>query len=230
MKKLEYLNKYRGNKLTLIETADLSQYKEYIPQKWIDALSADDFSVQKKNAIQVWENSVSSELRNTISYLKDYLISLDVAFDGKEYTLIYGIAHEKGVGFYEGRFTQNLDMNESLSNQWNNVPSSIKRFYEEVHNGFYYFASRSMGLDPQEDVTCLGVEDWGILETLQEKPPICLDTSFGFFSSGAGGYVVIDTNANALDNATLWFSNREPKYNKNFWDFVDEWIVIGFQN
>ena len=53
MKKLEYLNKYRGNKLTLIETADLSQYKEYIPQKWIDALSADDFSVQKKNAIQV---------------------------------------------------------------------------------------------------------------------------------------------------------------------------------
>ncbi|WP_334075085.1 MULTISPECIES: hypothetical protein [Paenibacillus] len=27
-----------------------------------------------------------------------------------------------------------------------------------------------------------------------------------------------------------WFSNDQPHYNVNFWDVVDEWIVIGFQD
>ncbi|MBL1705580.1 SMI1/KNR4 family protein, partial [Klebsiella pneumoniae] len=30
-------------------------------------------------------------------------------------------------------------------------------------------------------------------------------------------------------NATLWWTNKEPRYNMNFWDIVDEWIVIGFE-
>ncbi|MEH6980057.1 SMI1/KNR4 family protein, partial [Bacillus pseudomycoides] len=27
----------------------------------------------------------------------------------------------------------------------------------------------------------------------------------------------------------LWFTNDQPKYNVDFWDVVDEWIVIGFE-
>lgn len=207
-----------------------NKYKEYIPHKWIEALLVDNFITKKKNAIQIWENFVSQELSNTISYLKEYLVSLDVLFDGKECTLIYGIDSVQEIGYYEGKFMQNLDMNKPLKEQWYNVPNSIKYFYEEVHNGFYYFVSQSMGLDPQKDITCIDKEDWSILETLNEKPRIDLDTSFGFFSNGMGGYVVIDTNANSLDNAVLWFKDCDPKYKKNFWNFVDEWNVIGFQN
>ena len=45
-----------------------------------------------------------------------------------------------------------------------------------------------------------------------------------------GGYVAIDYNNCEKDNATLWWVNKQPKYNIKFWDVVDEWIVIGFQS
>lgn len=32
-----------------------------------------------------------------------------------------------------------------------------------------------------------------------------------------------------LKKATLWFTNEQPKYNVDFWDIVDEWLVIGFE-
>jgi len=45
-----------------------------------------------------------------------------------------------------------------------------------------------------------------------------------------GGYVAIDLNNCIDDVATLWFTNDQPDYNVNFWDIVDEWIVIGLQD
>lgn len=44
-----------------------------------------------------------------------------------------------------------------------------------------------------------------------------------------GYYVVIDYNNCEEGNATLWSSKEEAEYNLNFWDVVDEWIVIGFE-
>lgn len=44
-----------------------------------------------------------------------------------------------------------------------------------------------------------------------------------------GGYVAIDYNNCEYDKATLWFTNDQPEYNINFWNVVDEWIVIGFE-
>ena len=41
-----------------------------------------------------------------------------------------------------------------------------------------------------------------------------------------GGYVAVDYKNSNNDNATLWWTNKEPRYNMNFWDIVDEWIVI----
>lgn len=30
------------------------------------------------------------------------------------------------------------------------------------------------------------------------------------------------------ENSVVWFSREKPMYDKNFWDIVDEWIVMGF--
>lgn len=58
---------------------------------------------------------------------------------------------------------------------------------------------------------------------------INLNTSFGFFSNGMGSYVAIDVTNCEKNNATFWSGKIQPKYNINFWSYVDEWIVIGFQ-
>jgi hypothetical protein len=44
-----------------------------------------------------------------------------------------------------------------------------------------------------------------------------------------GSYVAIDCNNCENSNAIFWSAKRQPKYNINFWNYVDEWIVIGFQ-
>ncbi len=44
-----------------------------------------------------------------------------------------------------------------------------------------------------------------------------------------GSYVAIDYN-NCIDNtATFWSAKLKPKYNIDFWGYVDEWIVIGYE-
>ncbi|MEC0486211.1 hypothetical protein ABE068_20090 [Bacillus glycinifermentans] len=39
--------------------------------------------------------------------------------------------------------------------------------------------------------------------------------------------VAIDYKNCGQDHATLWSAKDQPEYNINFWDFADEWIVIG---
>lgn len=102
---------------------------------------------------------------------------------------------------------------------------------ENVHNRFYYYASVFMGLVDLENVTFLGDNDleWGIIDEIEEPLQIDLHTLFGFFSNGMGTYVAIDYKNCENDNVTLWSAKDLPEYNINFWDMVDEWIVIGFE-
>ena len=88
-----------------------------------------------------------------------------------------------------------------------------------------------MGLEWLQRVTYFddGCE-WGILEDLEEPLQINLHTTFGFFRSGMGGYVAVDLSKDDIINeAVVWFSGDQPEYNVNFWDVVDEWIVIGLE-
>ncbi|WP_199884104.1 hypothetical protein [Anaerosinus massiliensis] len=86
-----------------------------------------------------------------------------------------------------------------------------------------------MGLVPLESVTYLNDYEWGILDELKEPLQLDFKTSFGFFSNGMGGYVVSDYQNCNNNNGTLWWKDDQPDYKINFWDVVDEWIVIGFE-
>ncbi len=150
-----------------------------------------------------------------------------------EYSVLYTIKNSKGdILYYEGRNPQKGQKNVELEGLWDKTPSSIQRFYENVHDGFYYYASESMGLVPLESVTYLGDEDieWSIIDDLEEPIKINLDSSFGFFSNGMGSYIAIDYTNCVDNNATFWSAKLKPKYNISFWSYVDEWVVIGFEN
>lgn len=79
------------------------------------------------------------------------------------------------------------------------------------------------------DIVAFDDEEWGVLDELAQPLRICLPTTFGLFASGMGGYVAVDLSDCDNCKATLWFSNRQPRYDINFWDIVDEWIVLGMQ-
>ncbi len=227
---IEHLAKYSRD-TKIISQKDLSLHKEVIPQKWFEILNETNFETVKNNALNLWRNIVGVELSNTISYMNDYLLSLNLLLTGTEYSLLYGVKYKQNrVSYYEGKFSLDLNKNINLKNNWTNVPQDIRKFYEELHNGFYYHASQSMGLSSVDKVTYFVDPNFYIIEEYRELVEINLETTFGFFTNGIGGYVAIDIKLNSSDKAVLWLKDKHPKYNIKFWDFVDEWIVIGMDN
>lgn len=106
------------------------------------------------------------------------------------------------------------------------IPDHIKVFYTDIHNGFYDYCSKSMGLVECESITCLSDDEWGIIEEINELVKVNLNTTFSFFENGMGGYVAVDFETNM---SVIWFADEPPIYDVKFWDVVDEWIVLGMQ-
>ena len=53
-----------------------------------------------------------------------------------------------------------------------------------------------------------------------------LTSFYNFFSNGMGTYIVLDLTKNIENGAYLWSTKELPKGNLNFWNFIDEWIII----
>ena len=85
-----------------------------------------------------------------------------------------------------------------------------------------------MGILPVQKVTCMNDYDWGIIEDLKLDILFSMKSTYIFFEIGMGGYVLLDMQNYGDENSIVWFSRKKPIYNKNFWDIVDEWIVMGF--
>ncbi|MBO1580113.1 SMI1/KNR4 family protein [Bacillus sp. XF8] len=227
--KLEYLRKYEKN-IEIVDFSTLGNNTLNIPEQWLAILEEENQSLKIDKLITLWNSVCAFELRNTIEYFKNNLITLDLLYNGEEYSILYGIKSSKDeILYYEGKLGINLDKNIELKAYWDKIPKSVCKFYENLHNGFYYYASHSMGLVPEDEVTNFCEYDWSIIEELDEPIKIDVNSTFGFFSNGMGAYVAIDGENCVNENSTLWFKNKQPKYNLNFWDVVDEWIVIGFQ-
>lgn len=228
MDKNSYLKKY--NKDVEIIKDNIEEITA-IPQAWKDILHASRTEEKICKVLELWKRYASPVLSNTISYLEDNLEDIElISYKGK-YSLLYSIKQSNGnVVYYEGGNPKEHKLPDEVQKRWNDFPEKIKIFYENLHNGFFFYASGSMGIVTQEDILILGEEDWGILDELQEPLKISLDHSFGIFASGMGGYVAVDLSDCGNDKAALWFASRQPRYDLNFWDVVDEWIVIGFQS
>jgi len=226
MDKLAFLKQYRKSIVFVSDKELLQLENENIPEKWLEIFQETDKSIQKDKLIALWKSVCEKELSNTISYIKENLVELELILDNGKYAVLYSIKSENGeIHYYEGGIPT-----KSVLTNWAAFPQVIKSFYEKLHNGFYYFASSAMGLVPMGHVTYFDEFEWGILEELDEALGINMEKTYGFFQNGMGGYVAIDLDNCTDDTATLWFTNDQPDYDVSFWDIVDEWIVIGMQD
>lgn len=231
-KKLEFLLKYNQD-VEIISFNEMNKIDSMIiPSIWDKIFREKDVTKRIQYLLNIWKQHVGEELRNTISYLTEHLVNVELLKKNDKCSILYTLKSSASdeEEYYEGGNPLDGFNNEVLEESWDKVPISIKKFYEEVHNGFFYYASQAMGLVPLDSVTFFDEDEWGIIEELKEPLQIDLKTTFGFFKSGMGGYVAIDYNNCINNNATLWWVNKQPRYNINFWDVVDEWIVIGFQS
>lgn len=231
MDKLSSLKQYRKS-IEFVSNKDLLNIeKGNIPKKWIEIFKETDKTGKKDKLIALWNDVCEKELSITISYLKENLLEFELIVDNGQYAVLYSVKSEnEEILYYEGGIPTSSIYISEMQQDWSNVPESIKRFYEKLHNGFYYLPSRAMGLVPVECNTHFEDYEWGILEELDEPLGINMATTYGFFENGMGGYVAIDLNNCIDDVATLWFTNDKPEYNVDFWDIVDEWIVMGLQD
>ncbi|WP_210364506.1 SMI1/KNR4 family protein [Bacillus sp. REN3] len=231
MDKLSFLKQYRKSIEFVSNKGLLNIEKENMPDKWLEIFKEEDTTRKIEKLIALWNSVCQKELSNTISYLKENLLEFELILDNGQYAVLYSVKSENNeVLYYEGGIPHNSINITGMQQGWSNVPQSIKGFYEKLHNGFYYLPSRAMGLVPVECITHFENYEWGILEELDEPLGINMATTYGFFENGMGGYVAIDLNNCNNEIATLWFTNDQPEYNVNFWDIVDEWIVIGLQD
>lgn len=227
--KLDFLRKYKRN-VRIIPFDQTNKFDpEWMPSAWYDLFNETDVTTRIETILSMWKEHMGTELSNTISYLSEHLKEIDLMEIDGRYSILYTIKTGSKEIYYEGRSPKDAFNNEVLEESWDKIPPSIRKFYENVHNGFYYYASESMGLVPLEAVTFFDDDEWGIIEELEEPLQIDLKTTFGFFKSGMGGYVAVDYSNFDNDLATLWWTNKQPRYKINFWDVVDEWIVIGFE-
>lgn len=233
--KIEFLNKYtlsKENKVRLLSTDDIEEIPEGLfPKVWKEVFCEKEIDLKIKKMLNIWKTYVGKEMSNTISYLEEFLIDIEIMNIGKYYSVLYTIKNQDNkVKYYEGNNPYDKRLNKKLNEYWHLVPDDIKKFYDNVHNGFYYYPSKGMGLDSYNDVTYLNDEEWGIIDEIGEENLILnLSTSFGFFNNSIGTYVVVDCEK-GINDAILWSAKDEPEYNLKFWDVVDEWMVIGFQS
>ncbi|MCM3541674.1 MULTISPECIES: SMI1/KNR4 family protein [Priestia] len=231
MDKLSFLQQYRKS-IEFVSNEDLLNIKkENIPKEWVEVFIETDKTERKDKLIALWNRVCEKELSHTISYLKENLVDVELIIDNGQYAILYSVKSENDeILYYEGGIPNKSIYDLDIEQAWSSVPQSIVKFYGKLHNGFYYMPSRAMGLVPLERVTYFKEDEWGILDDLEHPLEINLDTTYGFFENGMGGYVAVDLN-NCTDNgATLWFTNDQPEYSVDFWDIVDEWILIGLQD
>jgi hypothetical protein len=229
-KRLEYLREHNEN-IDILSINDINNIDpKLIPNTWFDIFIEKDSKKRISSILSIWNKHVELELRNTISYLSEFLIDVELLKNDNKYSILYTLKSSDQEFYYIGGNPLDSFKNKALEESWDKIPSSIRSFYENVHNGFFYHSSEAMGLVPINSVTYFDDDEWGIIDDLEEPIRIDLKTTFGFFKSGMGGYVAIDYNNCENDNATLWWTNKPPRYNINFWDVVDEWTVIGFQS
>lgn len=155
-----------------------------IPEYWKEIFGNDSFIDRKRILLSKWKKYVGEELSNTINYLNDYLVNIDLIKVGKEISILYTIkSYQTGdYLYYEGKNPMDTlkNMKEPIKKNWEQFPSSFKNFYENLHNGFCMFSSKSLGLEYSENINCMSEFD------CDNEIPYNFDNLFNFFSNGMG--------------------------------------------
>ena len=223
MEKINYLKKFRRD-VEIIGINDIGDI--VIPELWKEIFKEKEFEAKKERIINQWKKVLGAELPKGIAFIEENLCEMDLINYKDKISILYGIKCMDGeIYYFEGGNPKECKEHELLVG----MPQKLKLFYLELHNGFFYYPSRMRGIVSLNEVTHFSDDEWGILEELEEPLQISLDTTYGFYENGGGGYLAVDYSNCENNIATMWFDDIDPDYNIDFWEHADRWMMIGFE-
>ena len=223
---IDYIRKYLSG-AEFVSLSDLSdQEKGTLPKHWIDVMSKRG-AERLKEALASWSR-FRDVLPGLVDKLGAELRSVELLRHKGALSLVYGVNYNGREIFYQSGNPNTRKRSNSVEKLWPVLPQRVRDFYEFA-DGWYYLASHSMGLSASADVFCLADEEWGILDDIGPQP-VDLEKTLALFTNGQFGYVCIDLGKpNAAASGLVWWSDRAPKLDQDFWAVVDAWTVIGLE-
>lgn len=225
--KAAFLQKY--HKDVQIITEGIENIAE-IPDLWKKLLLTKKKAEKLNAVVQMWKDSMGDLLKQMIAYMEEHLVDVELITYRENYSLLYSItSFGDKVLYYEGGNPDEFFILDELKRKWNAVPESIQNFYDSLHDGFFSYASSSIGLYRADNIVYLNQYNWDVIEELSLELKIDLETTFSFFGLEKGAYVAVDLSDCEEDKAVLWFFAKEPQYEVKFWEIVDAWLVAALK-
>ncbi len=160
--------------------------------------------------------SFSNQLPWLMSLFKQGLLGT-ACLTSPNMKLIYIFEDIDGLYYYTGE--PSLTYESAPEKLFSFLPSKLREFYENVHNGFTFHPIQSMGP--------LKILDFTHINSISEETMPESQYLLGFFSNGGGDYIAIDTKA-AANNFYIWWHEKQncPDNVPDIWETMDAWISI----
>lgn len=226
MEKIEYLKKYNAA-IQIVHLENLSEKEiSVLPKYWVDSLSESFTPIKLKVVLDQWKK-FPYQFQSTTNYLESSLLDIDLILENGQFGLLYTVRNLKGNNAYYVGYNPNT---KKAPEYFATLPQSFREIYDNLHNGWVYYASKSNGLLPIEDTLILNDEEWGILEEIDIKDlPFDLNQCVGLFDNGKGDYASIDLRSDDKKKGFIWWHTKPPKLNVEIWPVIDEWTKIGME-
>ncbi|WP_157359857.1 hypothetical protein [Caldimonas brevitalea] len=225
---MEYLRQYLVDpeivRFGELSTAESSK----LPPEWCELLSVEGED-RVSTTLQCWMR-FEEQFPEIIRKMSERLDSVQLLRHKGGYLLLYSIRSPSRLLYYASSNPRDRSLSPQLETLWRDLPSAVKEFYDFA-DGWYYLASRSLGLSPSKDIFILSDESWGILDEI-EPPPVNLARTVALFTNGSFGYACVELSEDKDPNSSglIWWSDKAPKLNLDFWGVVDAWTSIGMDS
>ena len=229
-KALQYLSKYLAEPSILPTLPADDPSMDELPEWWRRVLFANNTD-RIRQTLQAWEGH-RAQLPSVFEFLSAHLRSVSLLTDKNLVTgkmsvrLLYELEKDGRAMYYAGGNPMRKSMAVSVQDSWSKLPAGFRRFYDSLHNGWYYLASSSMGPSPTEDFFILDDLEWGILEDIDD-PGCDLKDLLAVYTNGMGGYVALSIERKGAYGDVLWWKNKPPRLNIDAWAVMDAWTEIG---
>ena len=96
-KKYEFLKKYimkKNGYIRLLSLNEIDNNLILLPEPWFHIFKEKDMKKRIKMILDLWKLHVNSEMSNTIAYLNDYLVEVELMEINYRYSILYSLKIE----------------------------------------------------------------------------------------------------------------------------------------